>query len=110
MSEPNITVTTPLLQKGEAQWIAENQKRCKACGHLDIFHHEGSGHYGDEADVCMVGDCPCRNTAMPGPARTKVRKGPPAFKKPSPDLVLHLKGEDVHCEWDKERGTYVEKP
>lgn len=107
--EPNITVTTPILQKGEAQWIAENQDRCQHCGHLLIFHPHSPDFY-EDVSICAVGDCDCIDFSAPKPQRTMVRKSPPPHEKPSPDLVLHLKGEDVRCVWNPNSGTYIEKP
>lgn len=106
---PITRVPLTILTEDETKWIAANQDRCQHCGHLLILHPHSPDFY-EDVSICAVGNCDCIDFAAPAPPRAMVRKGPPAFEKPSPDLVLHLKGEDVHCEWDKERGTYVEKP
>ncbi len=51
--------TLSKLKEDEIAWIGRHPERCKACGHLVIFHNEHCCLF------CLVDGCECKWDEMP---------------------------------------------
>ena len=55
----HTNLTSPSLREDEIKWIHDNQERCSACGHLEIFHNQHCCVF------CTVENCLCKDGEIP---------------------------------------------